>query len=241
MTVIDRIRKIISEEGLTVEMFANNTEISKNTLDSMFKKKTNPSFENLSKIFETYPKYSIEWLMTGKGVMLGDRIAESFDINSCETKYTSLPGGFFRLRVPLVSANCYSRYTKEYASPRFQNALSEVDFLITQMEDKRYYSFEMKGDSMDDGSIQGIKDRDILLVCEQSVDVWKSVLAEGKYSYWVLVLQNAIVCKRIIAFDEKQDILECQSLNSSPEYTDFKLKIGDVCQLFGVVAKQSLL
>lgn len=69
-SVNERIRSIIKRENLTIESFANNIDISKNTLVSMFNKGTKPSYEILSSIAIAYPDYPLRWILLGKGNML---------------------------------------------------------------------------------------------------------------------------------------------------------------------------
>lgn len=238
-TAIERIRKIIDNERLSVEAFAGFTSISKNTLDSMFKKKTNPSFENLTKIITSYPKYSTDWLLTGKGQMLKQDGGESFLRNEAGVKYAELSMRNFRLRVPFVSARLYGNYIKECDSLQFVNSLDEIDFVVDELSPESYVAFEMKGDSMDDGSKYSICDRDVVLARRVAKADWDIVLNTKMSTYWILVLKNAIVCKEVVAKNVDKKQLTCHSLNPSPEYADFTLGYTDVVQLYVVVAKQS--
>jgi transcriptional regulator with XRE-family HTH domain len=252
-TIVERIREIIRHENISVESFSKITGISKYTLDSMFKKETNPSFENLNKIINAYSRYSLDWLITGKGNMLkpcsydnanedSSHVSspeESYFIVSNGLQYTGTPNGKFRLRVPLVPAKAYSIYLENRANVAFLAGLDTTEFIVDKVETDRYLAFEVKGDSMDDGSKRSICDRDIVLAREPERNHWNDHLLDNDYPFWMIVLDNAIVCKQIIAFDSGRKEISCRSLNPSPEYADFRLPLTQVRQLCNIIAKQS--
>lgn len=69
-TVIERIINIKKNEGLTNEKLSSRTNISVETIKSMFSKKTNPNLETVQKIYSAFPHYSLEWIICGKGEMI---------------------------------------------------------------------------------------------------------------------------------------------------------------------------
>lgn len=62
-----RILWIIEEEGLSQVAFADSLEVNKATLNHIINGRNNPSVPILQKIAQVYPKYSLRWLLTGKG------------------------------------------------------------------------------------------------------------------------------------------------------------------------------
>jgi len=254
LSIIERIKEIIRNESISVEAFSKETGISRYTLDSMFKKGTNPSFENLSKIISVYTQYSLEWLMKGKGEMFARNPADLDDIKSSEESsaleqpffrstsgvcYYEMPNGKYRMRVPLIPAKAYAKYVDDYRDVEFLNDLEEVEFVVDKIGLGKYFAFEIKGDSMDDDSKRSICDRDIVLARELRQDLWQSKLHNEEFPYWIIVLDNTIVCKQIVEHDVEHCEIVCHSLNPSPEYADFKLSLNDVRQLCNIVARQS--
>lgn len=252
-TVIERIRDLIRNEKISVDTFAKQTGISKYTLDSMFKKGTNPSFDNLNKIINTYTGYSLDWLMTGRGEMLKMKPYETDVLRmgmaaQPETPYYTtrngvmyyeMPNGKYRMRVPLIPVKAYAKYVDEYRDADFINHLEQIEFIVDKIGLGQYYAFEIKGDSMDDDSKRSISDKDVVLARELKQDLWKNKLHNDEYPYWIIVLDNTIVCKQIIHHDVERCEITCHSLNMSPEYSDFTLSLNDVRQLCNIVAKQS--
>jgi transcriptional regulator with XRE-family HTH domain len=252
-TIVERIREIIRHENISVEAFSKITGISKYTLDSMFKKETNPSFENLNKIISAYPQYSLDWLMTGKGNMLRPRSysdtgegssfvstpEESYFVIRDGLQYAEMPNGKFRIRVPLVPAKAYSAYLDSCLSAGFLSSLDMTEFIVDKIDAERYLAFEVKGDSMDDGSRRSICDRDIVLVREPERNSRNERLLDDDYPFWIIVVDNAIICKQITAYNADRQEIACRSLNPSPEYADFCLPLAQVRQLCNIIAKQS--
>ena len=68
-TVIERIIIIKKNEGLTNEKFSNRSNVSVETIKSMFSKKTNPNLDTVQKIYSAFPHYSLEWIICGIGEM----------------------------------------------------------------------------------------------------------------------------------------------------------------------------
>lgn len=251
-SVIERIRKIIKTEKLSVEAFSKETGVSKYTLDSMFKKGTNPSFENLNKIISRYDQYSIDWLLTGKGEMFKREVFNAgimqhnnyspdspYFVTRNGVTYYEMPNGKFRMRVPLVPAKAYAKYIDDCRDVDFVSDLDQIEFIVDKIGLGQYYAFEIKGDSMDDNTKHSICDKDIVLARELKKDLWKSRLHNEEYPYWIIVLDNTIVCKQILHHDVEKGEITCHSLNNSPEYSDFTLSLNDVCQLCNIVARQS--
>jgi len=253
-TIIERIRSIIDNEKITVEGFSKATEISKYTLDSMFKKGTNPSFDNLNKIISAYTRYSLEWLMTGKGNMLKTQPYETrqeapFFVSQPDAPYFAtrngvmyyeMPNGKFRMRVPLIPVKAYAKYVDELRDAEYIGEYDHVEFVVDKIGMGQYFAFEIKGDSMDDETKHSISDKDIVLARELKQDLWQNKLHNNEYPFWIIVLDNTIVCKQIVAHDVEKGEITCHSLNPSPEYSDFTLSLNNVRQLCNIVARQSV-
>lgn len=254
-TIIERIRAIIRNEGISVEAFSRATGISKYTLDSMFKKGTSPSFDNLSKVISAYAQYSLDWLVTGKGEMMKGNLAynETSDeerniLSEPETpyfitkkgmEYYEMPNGKFRMRVPLIPAKAYAKYIDEYRDAEPCSDMEYIEFIVDKIGLGQYYAFEIKGDSMDDNTKSSICDKDIVLARELQKDLWKNKLHSDEYPFWIIVLDNTIICKQIVKHDVERAEITCHSLNPSPEYADFTIPLNEVKQLCNIVVKQS--
>lgn len=68
-TVIDRIRILYKKECGSIPKFADILNISSDTLKNVVSRGVSPNYEILSAIAESFPDYSMDWLLTGQGEM----------------------------------------------------------------------------------------------------------------------------------------------------------------------------
>ncbi|WP_339638686.1 hypothetical protein [Croceibacter atlanticus] len=66
-TIIDRIIEIANEESRSIRAFELSCGINSGYLGSMKGKNRSVGSSIILNILETYPKYSLEWIMTGMG------------------------------------------------------------------------------------------------------------------------------------------------------------------------------
>jgi transcriptional regulator with XRE-family HTH domain len=98
----------------------------------------------------------------------------------------------------------------------------------------RYFSFDVRGDSMDNGMRKSLQDGDKVLVRELELDNWRTLRA-GDHRFWVLVFDSSVLIKEISSFDGDTGTIICHSLNPSPEYHDFTLSLDNVRYLYYVI------
>lgn len=250
-TINERIKAIVDASGKSVRAYAEFSGLAQTTLNDCIKGVTEPKFGFIDKIITAEPTISPDWLLMGRGDMFrsennvvnlqsaATQDQEPYFVNSSGVKYFEMPNGRFRMRVPLVPVKAHAKYVDEYRDAEFMNDLEEVEFIVDKIGLGRYYAFEIKGDSMDDGSKRSICDKDIVLARELSSDYWRNKLHNDEYPFWVIILDNTIVCKQIVAQNVEVCEITCHSLNPSPEYADFYLSLNDVRQLCNIVARQS--
>jgi hypothetical protein len=79
-SILDRIKKIAINEGITITSLENKIGASKGVLSRAIANGTDIQCKWIQIIVENYPQYSTEWLITGKGSMLKSKSGIS-DIN----------------------------------------------------------------------------------------------------------------------------------------------------------------
>lgn len=67
----DRIKKIIESQHMTQQEFAECIKVAPATLSSIFTGRTAPSLKVVEAIKGRFPDISTDWLMFGKGAMVG--------------------------------------------------------------------------------------------------------------------------------------------------------------------------
>lgn len=141
------------------------------------------------------------------------------------------------MMVPLVNQYAQAGYMKGWADEDYLEALPKIPWIVDMEYKGKYVSFEVRGDSMDDGMKHSYEQGDILLCREINCYYWKSKLHFNAWDAFVIVHRtDGIVLKQIIDHDVENGILTCHSFN--PMYPDFKIDIRDIAQLFNVVKQQ---
>ena len=135
--------------------------------------------------------------------------------------------------VPLVNQYAYGGYMNGFGDLEYIDSLPKIPFSADQEHRGEYLCFEVKGDSMDDGTVDAILERDILLCRNIRKDYWKSKLHINKWDFVIVHREKGIVVKRIIKHDVELGLLTLHSLNE--EYEDFEVHLKDVAQILNIV------
>ncbi|WP_456437361.1 helix-turn-helix domain-containing protein [Psychroserpens sp.] len=155
-----------------------------------------------------------------------------------------LQNGKYLLTVAMVPFRAHATYISEFQDADYISDFSKVSFIVDRVPRGKYRAFEIKNDSMNDATLEklasrdAILDGDIVLGRELGKQHWTSKLNTNGYPYWIIVHKDTIVCKEIINHDVEKGIITCHSLNSSPEFQDFDLKLDECHQLFNIIKKQ---
>lgn len=155
-----------------------------------------------------------------------------------------LPNGKFLLTVPLLPYKAHATYISEFQDAEYISDLTKVSFIVDRVPRGSYMAFEIMNDSMNDATLEreasrnAILNGDIVLGRELGKQHWKSKLNTNGYPHWIIVHKDTIVCKEIINHDVERGIITCHSLNNSPEFQDFELKLDECHQLFNIIKKQ---
>ena len=83
----DRIAKIIKEEGLTSQQFAEKIEMQSSTISHILSGRNMPSFKIIHTLLDKFPNISPDWLILGSGDM--NRIEISSEISDSYSDYNS--------------------------------------------------------------------------------------------------------------------------------------------------------
>lgn len=228
MEAWERIQKIMDEEGLNKNSFSKAIGISNNvTITRIINEKRSPSRSTCEKIVSAFPKYNLTWILTGEGNMLTD--ITSLD----EASPIDEP---IILRVPLVSQYAQAGYLYGYADAAYMATLPTIPYIVDHEAQGHYVAFEVKGDSMNDGTEDAILEGDRLLCREIQPHLWvDSKLHIRKWDF-VIVHTEGILVKRIIDHNVENHTITIHSLNSM--YPDKVINLADVKQIFNVIELQ---
>lgn len=65
MNIHDRIEHIIAREKLSIAAFERQIGVGRNSLSSFLRKQSAISHEVITKIYAHFPRYSLQWILSG--------------------------------------------------------------------------------------------------------------------------------------------------------------------------------
>lgn len=228
----ERINAVIEYSGLSTKKFAESLGLERVDRIYNVQKERNKISGSLAKLITTkYNKVCYEWLLTGEGSMLQPKFSEPEDKMAVTYPTPNV------MLVPLVQQYAYAGYLNGFGDEEYVSDLPKVPFLVDHEYHGRYVCFEVKGDSMDDGSKNSYEQGDIVLCREINPIYWKSRLHYNSWDAFVIVHRSeGVIIKQITDHNVDEASITIHSLN--PFYQDRTLHLCDVYKLFNVVKTQ---
>lgn len=137
------------------------------------------------------------------------------------------------VKVPLVSQYAYAGYLGGFADQEYLEQLPTIDFVPDREMTGNYVAFEVRGDSMDDGSKDSYEQGEILVCREVEPYNWQHSPLHFNKRDFVIIHTDGILVKRIINHDVPTHTITIHSLN--PEYPDRRLDLADIRQIFSII------
>lgn len=225
MEIHDRIRLLINEHYPSLKAFSEVIGETPATVNNWVSGKRNIGMDVINKITANIPNTDINWLITGEGSMLkSDKQKE--EVREIDPEY---------MEVELISKYAYAGYLTGYGDMEYLEMLPKVKVIVDRMVRGNYKCFEVKGDSMVDGSFESWLDGDIVLGREVKRELWLPKLHINKCDF-IIVHKDGILLKRIISQDNNNGTITIHSLNPDKStYPDEEIYIDDVMQIFSTV------
>lgn len=140
------------------------------------------------------------------------------------------------MNVPLVNQYAYAGYLSGYQDASYLSQLPTLPFIVDHEAQGNYVAFEVKGDSMNDGTEESYIEGDRLLCREIPQHLWCGTKLHIRKWDFIIVHSEGILVKRIIDHDVENHTITIHSLN--PLYQDRIIDLCDVRQIFNVVELQ---
>ena len=227
MTGIQRVRKVIkwlifADKAESESDLARVLGYSKSSLSQILNEKVPLSEKFVDNLLSLDDNINKVWVLTGNGSMFVDDKGNAA-IADPNRDFTT---------APLISQYAYAGYLSGFADHEYLDA--QPTYVAARHHNGGHYvAFEVRGDSMDDGTKRSICEGDILLGRELRKDLWQFRLHVPKV-FVIIHRTDGIICKEIVAHDVEKGIITCHSWNPDPEYQDFELNMKDILQLFYV-------
>lgn len=256
------INVILEREGLKAGTFAKSIGVTPTQVYDLRDGRTkNITPKIAEKIKKVYPHYAYSWLLSGEGDITNDEIAREVkkkneDESFLPEEYNKLQDKYYRaleelkavknqaepmnpnavLYVPLVNQYAHAGYLNGYQNDTYMTTLPTIPFIADHEARGNYIAFEVKGDSMNDGTEDSYLEGDRLLCREVPQHLWVDSKLHIKKWDFVIVHEEGIIVKRIIDHDIPNHTITVHSLNDM--YPDRVIDLAEVKQIFNVVEMQ---
>ena len=229
MTGQEIINKVLEELNLKAPTFAESIGVKYQRIFDLQKGKVKKISSSLANdIISKYGQFNLTWLLTGEGEMLNTPNQPSDEASPIDEPII--------LRVPLVSQYAQAGYLCGYADAAYMATLPTLPYIVDHEAQGHYVAFEVKGDSMNDGTEDAILEGDRLLCREIMPHLWADSKLHIRKWDFVIVHTEGILVKRIINHDVENHTITIHSLNSM--YPDKVINLADVKQIFNVIELQ---
>lgn len=140
------------------------------------------------------------------------------------------------INVPLVNQYAQAGYLCGYQDAAYIATLPTIPFIIDHEAKGNYIAFEVRGDSMNDGTEESYLEGDRLLCREIYPQYWVDSKLHIKKWDFVIVHEEGILVKRITDHNVENHTITIHSLNDM--YPDRVIDLAEVKQIFNVIELQ---
>ena len=191
-----------------------------NNVGESFRKPT------IEKIKKSFPHWNMDWILYEKGEPIISKenieVLEAVPLNQN-----------YIINVPLVNQYAQAGYLCGFQDAAYMATLPTIPFIIDHEAKGNYVAFEVRGDSMNDGTEESYLEGDRLLCREIAPYLWaESKLHIRKWDF-VIIHEEGILVKRIIDHNLENHTITIHSLNDM--YSDRVIDLAEVRQILNVI------
>ena len=184
------------------------------------------SIEVAEDIIKAFPNINKVWLLTGEGEMLNNA-------NPVPKYNEAVPIQQDVVYIPLVNQFAYAGYLDGYSDCTYLDQLPKIPFIVDHEGHGNYIAFEVKGDSMNDGTEESYLEGDRLYCREIPPHLWANSKLHLRKWDFVIVHTDGIIIKRIVDHNVENHTITIHSLNDM--YPDRVIDLCEVKQIFNVI------
>lgn len=229
MTLKERMFYLIEKEGINPNQFYTKSGLGNGYLDKVGDSFRKPTIEKIQKSF---PHWNIDWILNE----IGEPITTSSPRKDIEILEAVPLNQNYIINVPLVNQYAQAGYLCGYEDATYLATLPTIPFIIDHEAKGNYVAFEVRGDSMNDGTEESYLEGDRLLCREIYPQYWVNSKLHIKKWDFVIIHEDGILVKRIIDHDVENHTITIHSLNDM--YSDRIIDLAEVRQIFNVIELQ---
>ena len=228
MTLKERMFYLIEKEGINPNQFYTKSGLGNGYLDKVGDSFRKPTIE---KIRKSFPHWNIDWILSEKGEPISVSTSKNIDV------LEAIPiNQNYIINVPLVNQYAQAGYLCGYEDAAYMATLPTIPFIVDHEAQGNYVAFEVKGDSMNDGTEDSYLEGARLLCREIQSHLWVTSKLHIRKWDFVIVHQEGILVKRIIDHNVDSHTITIHSLNDM--YPDRVIDLAEVKQIFNVIELQ---
>ena len=233
MTLKERMFYLIEKEGLNPNQFYTISGLGNGYLNNVGESFRKPTIEKIKKSF---PHWNMDWILYEKGEPISNISKENIE-EAVNYTLEAIPlNQNYIINVPLVNQYAQAGYLCGFQDAAYIATLPTIPFIIDHEAKGNYVAFEVRGDSMNDGTEESYLEGDRLLCREIAPYLWaESKLHIRKWDF-VIVHEDGILVKRIIDHNVENHTITIHSLNDM--YPDRVIDLAEVRQIFNVIELQ---
>lgn len=229
MTDIERVKEVVNwiifeKIAKTRKEIAQMIGYTESSFSQIINSKVPLSDSFVKNLSNIDHRINVNWLFTGEGEMLNQ---EKLEPNAILIENPNF------IMVSVVGQYAAAGYLAGFADEAYIEELPKVPFFIDHEVKGNYMGFEVRGDSMDDNSVNSIIEGDTLICRQIKPDLWHNKLHIQKWYFVIVHKEEGIIVKQIVDHNPETGDITIHSLNSF--YPDRVLNLRDVAQLFNVV------
>ena len=223
--------------GITAQVLADKLKVTRGTVTNYENEVSVPDVFTCEKLAEIF-NVNLTDLLTTK---LSSQDTYPHMVNEPVVNYAKKSdviaidlGDRLVMNVPLVNQYAYAGYPAGYADIEYIEKLPKIPWIVEKEHRGTYRCFEVRGDSMYDGSVDSYKEHDLVLCREIGKQHWPNKLHIKKWSDFIIVHRtDGILLKQIAEHDTRKGEILLHSLNH--DYADKWVQLDDVLQIYNVV------